>query len=84
MVLMIAYYNTNAYRIISSWTPSSLLRRADAPLEGTHVANSLALCHGQRIPIHRPNAKEIGSPSSDQTVRQGNWGAYLDHCRYVW
>ena len=42
MVLMIACYDTNTYRIISSWTPSSLLRRSDDPLEGTHVANSLS------------------------------------------
>ena len=30
--------------------------------------------HGQRIPICRPNAKEIESPSSDQTVRERNLG----------
>ena len=42
MVLMITCYDTNAYRIISSWIPSLLLRRVDDPLEGTHAANSLS------------------------------------------
>ena len=40
MALMIACYNTNVYRIISSWTHSLLLRKVDDCHEGTHAANS--------------------------------------------
>ena len=75
MVQMIACSVTNAYRIISSWTPSSLLRRADDPLEGTHVANSLSLTKGflYVVPMRRKSevlqvikqfTKEIGAPPS--------------------
>ena len=42
MALMTACYNTNAYRTISSWTPSLLPRRVEDPLMDTHAANSLS------------------------------------------
>ena len=42
MARMTACYDTNAYRTISSWTPSLLPRRAEDPLKDTHAANSLS------------------------------------------
>ena len=73
MALMIACYDTNAYRIIFSWTLSSLLRRVDDPLEGTHVANSLSWtkdsytssqCEGNRKSFKRSNSlpRKLGCP----------------------
>ena len=73
MALMIACYDTNAYRIISSWTLSLLLRRVDNPLKGTHVANSLSRtkdsytlsqCEGNRKSFKRSNSlpRKLGRP----------------------
>ena len=75
MVLMIACCNTNTYRITSSWTPSSPLRRVGDPHKGTNAANSLSQtkdsytlyqCEGNRKSFKRSNsfAKEIGVPTS--------------------
>ena len=58
-----------------------LPRKAEDPLEDTHAANSLSRT---KASYTSSPCVGIGSPPSDQTVRQGNQGAYLDHCRHVW
>ena len=74
MVLMIACCDTSAFRITSSWIPSSPLRRVGDPLVGIHAANSLSQTKDSYVvPMQRKSevlqaikqfAKEIGAPTS--------------------